>query len=431
MLTVYRLVTFLALPVVLVRLLLRGLRNKAYLQRIPERFGFTGIQPDPGGIWVHAVSVGEVNAAVPLIEQLENRWPEKSITVTTMTTTGSDRVSKLFGERVSHCYLPYDYPWAVGRFIRRIKPGIGLVMETEVWPNFIHHCHKRQIPLLYTNVRMSEHSAQGYMRFKALFRPVFQRINALAVQSEPDARRLIQLGAIADRVQVTGSLKFEMNLPASTREAGEAVRRTLGNSRPVLLAASTHEGEEQAMLEVFKRIQQSMENLLLVIVPRHPERFTAVARQVRKAGHNVALLSNNYSDFSTSTEVFIVDAMGELPVFIAASDVTFMGGSLVAVGGHNPLEAAALARPVVFGPNMFNFAEIADLFLQHGAGIQVEDQKELEEVLQRLLDDSVLRDQYGKQGIKLVEQNRGALGRVIAMVEQLIIDAAEYRSPDA
>lgn len=420
MLIVYRMILYVFFPVLVGRFFLRGLRNRSYFNRIGERFGFSRIGPAPGGVWIHAVSVGEVNAAAPLVNEIIKYWPDKAITITTMTTTGSDRVLKIFGTSVSHCYLPYDYPGAVRRFVRKISPGIGLVMETEIWPNLIDCCHRRRIPLIYTNVRLSEKSWHGYNRFRSLFSKTLKQVSRFAVQSEPDASRLVRLGAEQEKISITGSLKFDIDLPQSISEAGEAVRRQLGWNRPVLIAASTHEGEETALIEIFQRIKTELQDVLLILVPRHPERFALAYKLCKKAGLTAVQRSTMPAELSNNIDVLVVDTMGELPMFIAASDVTFMGGSLVPIGGHNLLEPAALCRPVVFGPHMFNFSEISEMFLQHGAGIQVDNSDELAEVCERLLSDAGMRDQYGTQGEKLVHQNKGALEKVIALVREKI-----------
>ncbi|MGI9318371.1 MAG: lipid IV(A) 3-deoxy-D-manno-octulosonic acid transferase [bacterium] len=420
MLIVYRLILYLFLPVLIFRFILRGLRNTDYFKRIGERFGFTSIDPAPGGVWIHAVSVGEVNASVPLVDGIKRTWPDKSITITTMTTTGSDRVYKVFGSTVSHCYLPYDYPGAVRRFVQSISPQLGLVMETEIWPNLIHYCHREEIPLIYANVRLSERSWRGYNRFRMLFDQILKLVSWYAVQSESDARRLSQLGAPEEKISITGSLKFDIKLPQSISEAGESVRRQIGWSRPVLLAASTHEGEEVMIINAFRQLRTHLPETLLILVPRHPERFSAVSKLCIKEGLSIIQRSEMSAELSLTTEILVVDTMGELPVFIAAADVTIMGGSLVPVGGHNLLEAAALGQPVVFGPHMFNFSDISEMFLQQGAGIQVDGTEELAEVCARLLLDAGMRDRYGTQGEKLVQQNRGALDQVMSIVSDEI-----------
>ena len=416
LLTGYRLILYLALPWILLRLALRGIRYPGYRKRVAERFGLAGPRPPAGGVWIHAVSVGEVNAAVPLVHRMLARWPEREVLVTTMTVTGSDHVRMALGNRVQHCYLPYDYPGAVTRFLRRCRPALGLVMETEVWPNLIAACHQTGIPLLYVNVRMSERSWKGYHRYRPLVADTLARISRFAVQSESDAARLKTLGAPENRIRVTGNMKFDVRISVSVSEAGEAIRRRLGWNRPVLLAASTHDGEEEILLGTYRRLADRIPGLLLILVPRHPERFTAVERLCRRERLTTMRVSRQSGELDETVEVLVVDRMGELTKFIAACDVVFMGGSLVPVGGHNLLEAAALEKPVVFGPHMFNFAEISSLFLAQGAGIQVNGQKELGDVVYRLFEDAGMRDEFGLQGRRLVGQNRGALSQVESMV---------------
>ena len=427
MIIFYRIALYLFLPVVLVRLLYRAAQSNRYFQRIPQRFGFQlgiagGAVEDgdaewPGHhYWIHAVSVGEVNAAVPLVRYLETTFPDSRITVTTMTPTGSDRVMKTFGSAVSHCYLPYDYPGAVKRFLDEVKPDLAMVMETEIWPNYINGCSKRGIPIIYTNVRMSEKSFKGYSRFKSLFGPVLKKVDHFAVQSRADADRLVKLGASAETVHVTGSIKFDIELPASVLEAAQSVRRSLGWDRPVWIAGSTHEGEESQVLDAFIDAQGKCPELLLVLVPRHPERFPAVFRLCNRYGCKTVLRSQQSHHLGEDTEVYIADTMGELALLIAASDIAFIGGSMVAVGGHNILEACAAGITVLFGPHMFNFQEISDQVLANGAGVQVLDSEELASVVVKLVNDPVMRDQYGSSGKKFVEENRGALAKICELI---------------
>lgn len=420
MLVLYRIFLYLALPLVMLRLFCRALRDRRYFEKIPQRLGFAGIRPDPGGIWIHAVSVGEVNAATPLVEHLLENHPQRQITVTTMTPTGADRVMKTFAGRVQHCYLPYDYPGAVRRFLDALVPCLGLVMETEIWPNLIARCHRLGVPLMYVNARLSRRSHRGYRRFRKLIRPALQKVARFAVQGKTDAKRLIRLGAPAAALSVTGNLKFEVVLPPSIGEAAQSVRRDLGRERPVWVAGSTHEGEEAQILDAFARVRKEFKSLLLVIVPRHPQRFNAVFRLCARRDYKTILRSQAPGKVSPDTGVYVADTMGELPLLIAAGDVAFIGGSLTPTGGHNVLEALAAGVPVVFGRHMFNFAEIADLLLQHAAGIQVMNGDELAEVVRRLLADPLLREQYANRGRELVEKNRGARGKVCALVDQLL-----------
>ncbi len=411
-------------------MLYRASRNKQYLTKISQRFGFNLLLPKvknnstkddaySDGIWIHAVSVGEVNAAVPLVKNLLASFPGKAITITTMTPTGSDRVLKVFGKSVQHCYLPYDYPGAVKRFLNALRPQLAMVMETEIWPNFINECHNRQIPMIYTNVRLSSRSHKEYLRFKKLFAPALKKVSQFAVQAKADAERLINIGANADTVEVTGSIKFEMTLPASVTEAAQSVRRDLGWERPVWVAGSTHEGEESQVIDAYLKARKEIKNLLLVLVPRHPERFSAVFKLAVGYGCKTVLRSQSNTEIPQDTEIYVADTMGDLTLLIAAGDVAFIGGSLVSAGGHNVLEACAAGVAVIFGPHMFNFQEISDLVLAKGAGIQVMDSDELCEVIVKLLNDPVIRDQYGSEGRELIEANKGALDKICAMVDKV------------
>jgi len=416
LITLYRIFLYLASPVILLRLLCRALQDRRYFRQLPQRLGFAGRHLRPGGVWVHAVSVGEVNAAVPLVERLLRQYPHKPVTITTMTPTGAERVAAVFAGRVGHCYLPYDYPGAVRRFLKRAAPCLALVMETEIWPNLIHACHRLGTPMWYVNVRMSKRSHRGYRRINRLVRPTLQKIGHFAVQTPPDARRLVRLGAPAAAVTVTGNLKFDIAPKPGGGEAAREVREHWGR-RPVWVAGSTHEGEEAQILEVFARLRGQVESLLLVIVPRHPQRFKRVFRLCVGGGYRTVLRSRNRGPVSPDTDIYVADTMGELPALIAAGDIAFIGGSLVPVGGHNVLEASAAGVPVVFGRHMFNFSEIADLLLQHAAGIQVMDSGELVEVVLRLLNDPALRRRYADKGRELVAQKRGALDKVCALVD--------------
>ena len=409
-------------PYVLLRLLWRGLRNPDYWRRIPERFGFIDLLPTPRVIWIHAVSVGEVRAAVPLARELSARYPDYPLLITTMTPTGSAQVRALFNGKVAHCYAPYDYPAAVRRFLDRTRPAMAIVMETELWPNIFHQCRARSIPVFVTNVRMSESSMRKYQRFASLARATLQQVSRFAAQSRADAERLQTLGAGAQTVEVTGSIKFEINAGASLRESAEVLRIAWGQDRPVWLAASTHQGEEEAVLAALTRLKQHKRfaNMLLVLVPRHPERFAAVARLCRKNGFRVALRSETPGAVAAEVEILVGDTMGELQLFFGAADVAFIGGSLVPTGGHNLLEASALGKPVVFGPHMFNFQEISQMTLERGAGVQIQAPSELAAAVSDFLGNANRRDNAGEAGRKMVEENRGALAANMRILEQLL-----------
>jgi 3-deoxy-D-manno-octulosonic-acid transferase len=408
-------------PYVLLRILWRGFSNPDYWRRIPERFGYIDPLPAPRPIWIHAVSVGEVRAAAPLVRELNVRYPEHRLLITTMTPTGSAQVRELFGGSVAHCYAPYDYPGAVRRFLDRANPVMAIVMETELWPNIFHQCRAHGIPVFVTNVRMSETSMRKYQRFAGLARATLQQVTRFAAQSQADANRLLTLGADPASVAVTGSIKFEINMGASMREAAEVLRLGWGQDRPVWLAASTHEGEEEMVLDALTQLkkQARFADMLLVLVPRHPERFAAVARLCKK-NHRIALRSETPGAIDPAVEILVGDTMGELQLFFGAADVAFIGGSLVPTGGHNLLEASAVGKPVVFGPHMFNFQEISQMTLERGAGVQIQSASQLAPAVSDFLGNANRRDSAGLAGRKMVEENRGALAANMRLIEELL-----------
>ncbi len=423
MLTFYTWLLRLLCPIALLRLAWRGFKNHDYWRRVPERFGFVPKLDAARTIWIHAVSVGEARAAAPLVKKLWDRCPDHRILITTMTPTGSATVVSLFGDRVEHCYVPYDLPSAVRRFLDRMRPECAIIMETELWPNLYHQCKARGIPIAVTNVRMSESTMRRYLRLAAgLTRATLAQVRILAAQSKADAERLLKLGAAPEKVHVTGSIKFELALPASLAEAAEVLRRDWGHDRQVWVAASTHEGEEELVLAAHRqlRTQARFKDALLVLVPRHPERFGAVAKLCRKSGFNVALRSQHQGALEPAVEVLVGDTMGELMLFYGACDCAFVGGSLVPTGGHNLLEAEALAKPVVFGPHMFNFVEITQLTLERGAGVQVADATQLASAIADFIGNANRRDRAGEAGRKMVEENRGALERTMRLLGQLL-----------
>lgn len=416
----YTLLLRLLAPFVVMRLLFRGLRNHGYWHRIPERFGFVPRLPASRVIWVHAVSVGEVRAAAPLVKALRTRYPEHRVVITTMTPTGAATVPLLFDAEVAHRYAPYDLPAAVARFLDRVRPEIAVVMETELWPNLFRQCVARSVPLCLVNVRMSQASMQRYLRVARLTRATLAHVTLFAAQSAADAERVGALGAPARVVHVTGSVKFELNLPASLREAAEVLRGQWGRDRPVWLAASTHEGEEELVLAARAQLTRRFPDHLLVMVPRHPERFGPAARVAKKAGCRTALWSERRGPVARDVDVVIGDTMGELQLFYAAADVAFVGGSLVPTGGHNLLEAAAVGTPVVFGPHMHNFDEIGRMTVSRGAGVQVRNAAQLAPAISDFLGNANRRFEAGEAGKRMVEENRGAVGKTLALIETVM-----------
>lgn len=418
--TVWSIAAYLLLPYALWNLLWRGFFYRPYWNRWHERFGFVPRVAGQRIIWVHAVSVGEVRSSAPLIAELDARYPEHRIHVTTMTPTGSEQVRELFGERVGHSYVPYDLPDAVARFLDRVRPDLAVIAETEFWPNIFAACRKRRIPLFLVNVRVSEASLRGYLRAPRIVRDMLHNADLICPQTEVDAARLRQLGAPAERIKVTGNLKFDVPLPESLMQEAAAVRQLWGRHRPIWIAASTHAGEEALVLDAFARLREKFPDLLLVIVPRHPERFDRVAQLCERRGYEIALRSLTHSELEPTVDIVVGDTMGELQRLYAASDVAFVGGSLVRHGGQNILEACAVRVPVVFGPHMFHFEEIASLALARGAARQVHDANELVEAVGLFLERPELRREAGEAAHSLMEDNHGALERTLRLMDETL-----------
>ncbi len=407
----YTLLWYLATPLIALRLLWRARRQREYLQHVRERFGFYDAADAAGPwLWVHAVSVGETRAAEPLISALQQRYPQHRILLTHMTPTGRETGTNLFGDRVTRCYLPYDYPGAVARFLNRFQPAVGVLMETEVWPNLIHAAVRRDIPLYLVNARLSARSLRGYQRSGALAREAMRGFRAIAAQSEGDAGRLQTLGA--ERVSVTGNLKFDLEIPASQVEQGTALRQSLG-TRPVLLAASTREGEEALLLDAAQRA--GLRDALLVIVPRHPQRFDEVAALI--AARGLRLQRRSAGDaVAADTAVLLGDSMGEMFMYYAACDVVLMGGSFLPYGAHSLIEPCALGRPVIIGPSTYNFAEAADVAVAAGAAARVNTMNEAVLLALQLTADPARGQQMGAAGLRFTAAHRGATQRVLALL---------------
>lgn len=417
--TLYTFLLYLLSPLLLLRLYWRSLKAPPYRRRVGERFGLLPPMNRSSGLWVHAVSVGEVQASAPLIQRLLNAHPQLPVLVTTTTPTGSARLRELLGDHVQHVYAPYDVPMVVQRFLDVTQPRLALFMETEVWPNILMQCRRRGIPTVLANARMSQRSASGYARLGGLSRETFANLDLVAAQAQADAERFIALGVSENQVVVTGSIKFDARLPPSLEEQAAVLKRDWGADRPVWIAASTHEGEEEQILAAQERILTQVPEALLVLVPRHPERFARVEALVHRHNLNLIKRSENLPCNST-TRVFLGDSMGELPMFFAAADVAFVGGSLVPHGGHNLLEPAACGVPVITGPHVFNFTRIADMLLEQEAAVQVNDTDELIDKVADWLSDASRRTRIGENGRRVVEQNRGALERLVELVEGLL-----------
>lgn len=402
------------------RLVLRSRRTAGQASRWRERLGFyTDLAPATRPIWIHAVSVGETMAAVPLVRALQEQFDGVAILLTTTTATGAETVARMLGDSVQHVYFPYDLPRVVQRFLRHFQPRILLVMETELWPNTFAVCHQAGLPIVLANARLSARSMRGYQRVASLSRATVRTIDHIAAQSADDAARFITLGAEPTRIAVIGSLKFDLDLPASVHEQAAAVRRELGNNRSLLIAASTREGEEALVLDAFRDIERELPQALLLLVPRHPERFDEVAQLCASRGLRFRRRSHS-SQCSAQDQVYLVDSMGELARHYAAADVAFVGGSLLPFGGHNVLEPAVLGRPVLVGPHTFNFTDIVALLAAAGALVVVDDATQLAAAALRWLRDSNERDRLGHLARGVVHRHRGATHRTVGVVRDLL-----------
>jgi len=411
------------LPFIVLRMLWRSRGAPDYRRRLGERFGLFSprVGLDQPAIWVHAVSVGEILAAVALIEQLLRELPGRPLVVTTTTPTGSDRVRALFGERVFHVYAPWDTPGAVRRFLRRTRPQLLLLMETELWPNMLHYSHAGGCRILLANARMSGRSARGYARVEKLTRAMLGKLDTVACQSAADADRFVELGLAPRALQVTGSIKFDIELASELRERAQLLRAGLAmRLRPVVLAASTHRGEEEQILAAFALLRQQFSDCLLVLVPRHPERFEEVNSLCASAGWQVVRRSAGINP-QAGDDIVLGDTVGELLLLYGAATVAVVGGSLVDHGGHNVLEPAAWGVPVVTGPHMENFTAIADSLVAAGAMIRLDDTARLGACLVELLGQPERCRQMGSAGRQVVADNRGASQRLLALVQDLLV----------
>ena len=408
----YTLLIGLASPFALALFAWREWRRSGGLRNFAEHLGHYAAASQAPHLWVHAVSVGETRAAEPLVRALQVRYPQYRILLTHMTPTGRETGETLFGGRVERCYLPVDLPGAVARFLEHFRPRAGVVMETELWPNLIRAAHARTMPLYLVNARLSENSFAGYRWFAGLARESLAAFTAVAAQSEDDARRLAALGAA--NVRVTGNLKFEVTVPPAQVELGYALRRGFGAGRPVLLAASTREGEEALLLDALAGI--AVPGLLTVIVPRHPQRFDEVARLLESRGIRTQRRSAA-APVAPETRVVLGDSMGEMFAYFTACDVAFIGGSLVPLGGQNLIEACAVGKPVLIGPSTFNFTEAVELAQRAGAAIQVPDPAALAREAERLLRDPGVTRRMGQAALAFANAHRGATARVLELIK--------------
>lgn len=417
----YSVLFYCLLPAICLRLLWRAVRSPNYAKRWGERFGFVG-HPDSGKeiIWLHAVSVGETLAAVTLIKALQEKYPGYRLMVTCMTPTGSERITAAFGGSVEHSYAPYDMPDAVARFLGRVRPKLLIIMETELWPNTIAACNKRNIPVILANGRLSDKSSRAYQRINSLVRPMLNGLHTVAAQHTDDAQRFQSFGLSDTTVTVTGNIKFDLNIAPALKDAVAQLSKDWRGTtqRRIFLAASTHRGEDEIILAGFAKIKAQVESALLVLVPRHPERFNQVAELCHSAGFSVVRRSANIP--VGAADILLGDSMGELMTFFGACDLAFVGGSFVPTGGHNMIEAAAWGTPVLTGPHLFNFTEAAQLLTEAGGMKVCQNFDDLADQCILLLQDKSQRMQMGDAARHVAEANRGALDRLLAVITQII-----------
>ena len=409
----YSLIFYLVTPLILLRLLWRARKQPAYLQHLGERFGFYGEKPAQPLIWVHAVSVGETRAAQPLIEALQKSWPDHRILLTGMTPTGRAAGLEVYGDSVIQAYLPYDIPVTVNRFFRHFSPVFGVLMETEVWPNLLAAAQAQKVPVVLANARLSARSARGYGRIAGLVRPAFAAFKAVAAQTAQDAQRLHELGVLS--AEVCGNLKFDVT-PAEGKLALGRHWRSLLGKRPVWLAASTREGEETLVLNAWRIMAQP--NALLVLVPRHPQRFNEVAALLAAEGINCIRRGEGLPD--ASTQVWLGDSMGEMAAYFALADFAFIGGSLLPLGGQNLIEAAACGCPVLVGPHTFNFTQATEDAIAAGAAKRVLDADALGRQAGELFSDPDQLAKMRQSAVAFAAAHRGATAKTVALIARVM-----------
>jgi 3-deoxy-D-manno-octulosonic-acid transferase len=398
----------------LIRLWWKGRRLPAYRQRIAERFCLSKKDIKPVDIWIHAVSLGEVIAAIPLIDAiLDKKW---SVCITTMTPTGSERVQARFGDKVSHQYLPYDLPGVLKRFFKKIKPRVGIIMETELWPNLIYQARAANVPLLLANARLSDDSMHGYKWIKFIIKPVLNQFSAILPQGDEDAKRFIGLGAKKEIVHVLGNIKFDLQTNTIDSTMFCDLKSHWGAERTAVIAASTHENEEVQILAQLKRLQEAIPGVVLLIAPRHPERFQAVYQLARQAGFNTGLRSD-LDTLSSDNEIVVLDSLGELLGMYQISDYAFVGGSLVPVGGHNVLEPIAMNIPVLSGNQVHNFKAICRDLEEAKAILLVQQANEVIDGIIKLHTDQAFRQQMVKNATAVFERNKGSVMRHLQQIE--------------
>ncbi len=410
---------YLIQPLVLFFMWIRGFKAPNYRKRLGERYGYYKdlTRPSPYGIVVHAASVGEVIAATPLVRRIQQNYPHLSITFTTVTPTGSDRVKAAFGDSVTHCYLPYDLPDAINRFIDFIQPKLCIVIETELWPNLIHQLHCRNVPFIVANARLSARSAKRYGEVRSSLQTMWSQISLIAPQDQISGKRFLTLGYPEAKLKLTGNIKYDLTINAELLEQIRGLHEQWVQQRHIWIAASTHEGEEEIILQAHRQLLKKYPDLLLLLVPRHPERFNSVADLIEKEKFQFIRRSSGELP-SADTQVILGDSMGELMLLYGISDIAFVGGSLVKQGGHNPLEPLAFKIPVITGKHTFNFPEVFRMLLEVQGVLEVSSTAGgLERAVEALLNSPEGRKCFGNAGYEVLIENRGALQRLLNLLK--------------
>lgn len=415
----YTLLFHLLVPIILLRLYWRGFKAPEYRRRWTERLGlYQKTYPD-NVIWIHAVSVGEAEAVFPLIKRLQKQYPADNFLITTTTPTGSARVQAVLADTVNHVYLPYDLPVVICRFLNVFKPKIAIIMEKEIWPNLYAQCAKNNIPLMIINARLSANSAKGYKKIPGLIKPALSHIACIATQTSEDAQRFIEIGASKEITRRIGNLKFDLAVDEKSVQKAKQIKQTVFLEHFVWIVASTHDAEEQIFFEIYPQLKQQIPELLLMVVPRHPERFNTVKQLAEKMQLKTCMRSSGTA-CTKETDVYIADTMGELKCLYGAADICFVGGSMVPVGGHNILEPAVMHVPILFGPYMVNFKEIAKNVLDLGAAIQCADKQALIDTVMHLYKDEQYRSNITAKANLFVKNNQGAAERMAVLISDIL-----------
>ncbi|WP_370981035.1 lipid IV(A) 3-deoxy-D-manno-octulosonic acid transferase [Agaribacterium sp. ZY112] len=414
----YSILFFVLLPLAFWRLWQRGKKAPAYRERWAERLGISSTKGRDQRplLWFHTVSVGEFIAAKSLIQHYVDQGSHQLL-ITCMTPTGSEQIQKNFGKNVLHCYLPYDLQPCINAFLTRYQPQVFVCIETELWPNLIHACHKRHIPSIVANARLSQKSARGYGLVKRMSRSMLSKITLAAIQNTADAGRFVKLGLKPERAKIIGNIKYDLNIPEQIQKAAQALKKELcPEAEPVFIAASTHSGEDEPVLDAFSALKKQYPSLRLILVPRHPERFNDVYKLCQASGFNCLRRSDNKE--LKNCDILLGDTMGELLLMLGASDYAFIGGSLVENGGHNYIEAAAWSLPIFAGPSTFNFQQVADELIESGGLQLVKNSVELSEKAEPLLLDKSEAKKRGSAAKAVAEKNRGAQARLISLIDE-------------